>query len=177
MRTLMAFLLGGWLVGMVVVAFVAAHNFFMVDHLLESPASTEYRAEFQKRLTPLTPGDARVVLRYLSSELNRFYFRVWEGTELVLGATLLALAVKSGRDRWFTRGVSAMLAVSLLMTFYLTPQVVEIGRVLDFVSRDPPPPELGRFGALHAAYSALDLLKLLLGIWLTIRLVRRPTER
>jgi len=89
---------------------------------------------------------------------------------------LLALAVKSGRDRWFTRGVSAMLAVSLLMTFYLTPQVVEIGRVLDFVSRDPPPPELGRFGALHAAYSVLDLLKLLLGIWLTIRLVRRPTE-
>ncbi|MEK7735069.1 MAG: hypothetical protein AAB329_06470, partial [Pseudomonadota bacterium] len=43
----------------------------------------------------------------------------------------------------------------------------EIGRGLDFVSREPPPPDLGRFGALHAAYSVLDVLKLLLGIWLT----------
>ena len=172
MRTLMAFLLGGWLVGMVLIGFVAAENFFIVDRLLQSPSPKE----FQEKIAPLAPDDARVVLRYLSSELNRFYFRVWGGAELVLGATLLALAVKSGRDRWFTRGVSAMLAVSLLMTFYLTPQIVEIGRVLDFVSRDPPAPELGRFGVLHAAYSVLDLLKLLLGIWLTIRLVRRPTE-
>ena len=27
------------------------------------------------------------------------------------------------------------------MTFYLTPQLVEIGRGLDFVPRDPPPPD------------------------------------
>jgi hypothetical protein len=44
---------------------------------------------------------------------------------------------------------------------------------LDFVPRDPPPPQLGRFGMLHGAYSALDLIKLLIGIWLTVRLVRR----
>lgn len=176
MRTSMAFLLGGWLVGIVLIAFVAAENFFVVDRLLASPASTEYRAEFQNRLTPLAPGDARVALRYLSSELNRFYFRVWGGAEIILGGVLLALAAKRGKDRKITIGVGMMLALSLLMTFYLTPQLVEIGRGLDFVSRDAPPPQLGRFGALHGAYSALDLLKLLLGIWLTVRLVRRPIE-
>lgn len=177
MRTLMAFLLGSWLLGMILVAVVAAENFFVVDRLLTSPPSTEYRAEFQKRLAPLAPGDARVALRYLSSELNRFYFRVWGGAEILLGAALLVLAWKSGMDRRFRAGAWVMLALSLLMTFYLTPQLVEVGRALDFVPRDTPPPQLGRFGVLHGAYSALDLLKLLVGIWLTVRLVRRPAER
>ena len=85
MRALMAFLLGGWLIGMIFVAVVAAENFFMVDRLLESPAPTEFQREFQQRLAPLPDGDARVVLRYLSSELNRFYFWVWGGAEIVLG--------------------------------------------------------------------------------------------
>ena len=176
MRTLMAFLLGGWLLGMILIAFVAAENFFEVDRLLASPPSTEYRAEFQKRLAPLAPGDARMALRYLSSELNRFYFRVWGGAEIILGGVLLALAAKRGKDRKITIGVGVMLALSLLMTVYLTPQLVEVGRALDFVTRDTPPPQLGRFGMLHGAYSALDLLKLLVGIWLTVRLVRLPVQ-
>ena len=169
MRAMMAFLLGAWLLGTLLIAAVAAENFFRVDRLLESSSPVE----FQEKIAPLAPGDARVVLRFLSSELNRFYFRVWGGAELVLGATLLALVAKRAKDLRMTVGVSAMLALSLLMTFYLTPQLVEVGRGLDFVPRDPPPPELGRFGLLHAAYSILDLLKLLLGIWMTARLVRR----
>jgi hypothetical protein len=176
MRALMAFLLGAWLLGMVLIAFVAAENFFEVDRLLASPPATEYRAEFQNRLAPLAPGDARIALRFLSSELNRFYFRVWGGAEILLGGVLLALAAKRGKDRKLTIGVGGMLALSLLMTFYLTPELVEVGRALDFVPRDTPPPQLGRFGRLHGAYSALDLLKLLVGIWLTVRLVRRPAE-
>lgn len=174
MRALMAFLLGSLLVGIILIGFVAAENFFVVDRLLESPASTEFRQEFQQMLAPLPDGDARVVLRYLSSELNRFYFRVWGGAEILLGGLLLLFAARSGNDRKFTIGAGVMLALSLLMTFYLTPQLVEVGRGLDFVPRDPPPPELRQFGMLHGAYSVLDLAKLLLGIWLTVRVVRRP---
>jgi hypothetical protein len=153
---------------MILIAVVAAENFFLVDRLLESPAP-----EFQQKIAPLADGDARVVLRYLSSELNRFYFWVWGAAEIVIGGVLLLLAAKWGSDRKVTIGVGVMLALSLLMTLYLTPQLVEIGRGLDFVPRDPPPPQLGRFGMLHGAYSALDLIKLLIGIWLTVRLVRR----
>ena len=172
MRMLMALLLGGWLLGTLLVAGVAAENFFMVDRLLRSPSP----AEFQQKIAPLPPGEARAVLRHLVSELNRFYFRVWEGIELVLGAMLLVLAVKFGKNRSITIGVSLMLAIGLLMVFYITPQLVEIGRGLDFVPRDPRPPELARFGRLHAAYSVLDLCKLLVGIWVAVLLIRRPTE-
>ena len=180
MRALMAFLLGCLLVGTVLIGFVAAENFFVVDRLLESPASTEFRREFQQRLAPLPDGEARVVLRYLSSELNRFYFRVWGGAEVLLAGLLLLLAARGGpkgaKDRTLTVGAGVLLALSLLMTFYLTPQIVDVGRAIDFIPRDPPPPELRRFGMLHAAYSVLDLAKLLLGIWLTVRVVRRPAS-
>ena len=178
MRALMTFVLGGLLVGIILIGFVAAENFFVVDRLLESPASTEYRREFQQRLEPLPDGEARIVLRYLSSELNRFYFRVWGGAEVLLTGLLLFLAARSRgpKDRALTIGAGAMFALSVLMTFYLTPQIVEVGRAIDFVPREPPPPEVGRFGMLHGAYSVLDLAKLLIGIWLTVRLVRRSPK-
>ena len=170
MRTVMALLLGGWLLGTLLVAGVAAENFFMVDRLLQPPSPSE----FQQKIAPLPPGDARVVLRYLSSELNRFYFRVWGGVELVLGGALLALAIKNGKNRHVTIGLSLMFALGLLLLFYITPQLVEIGRGLDFARRDQPPPELAQFGRLHAAYSILDLCKLMLGIWVAVGLIRHP---
>lgn len=172
MRALMGFLLGALLLGTVLVGFMAAENFFEVDRLLASPTP----AEFHQKIAPLAQGDARVVLRFVSSELNRFYFRVWGGAEVLLGAVLLALAARDGRDRTFTIGAGVMLALSLFMTFYLATQLVEIGRAIDFVPREPPPPELRQFGMLHGAYSVLDLGKLLLGIWMTVRLVRRRAE-
>jgi hypothetical protein len=172
MRALMAFLLGSLLVGIVLIGVVAGQNFSMVDRLLESGGA----AEFHQKIAPLPEGDARVVLRYLSSELNRFYFRVWGGAEILLGGLLLVLAARAGNDRTLTIGAGLMLALSLLMTFYLTTQIVDVGRAIDFVPRDPPPPELRQFGVLHGAYVVLDLIKLLLGIWLTVRLVRRPAE-
>jgi hypothetical protein len=56
-----------------------------------------------------------------------------------------------------------MLAISLLMLVWLTPQVTAVGRSLDFVPREPPPPSLRRFWILHGLYTSLELVKLLLG--------------
>jgi hypothetical protein len=58
------------------------------------------------------------------------------------------------------------------MQFYLTPKIVELGRSLDFVPREPPPPGLSQFGWLHAAYSILTLVKLAAGIWVAVALIR-----
>ena len=48
-----------------------------------------------------------------------------------------------------------------------------MGRSLDFVPRDPPPPAMATFGLLHAAYTVLELLKggaaLLAAAWLIRR--------
>ena len=70
--------------------------------------------------------------------------------------------------------VGTMFVVVLILSFIVTPQIITLGRSLDFVPRVPPPPEMGRFGILHAAYTGLDGIKLLIGLALLARwIVRR----
>ena len=172
MRTAIALLLGAWMVGTVVVGGVAAENFFLIDRLLPPTSSIPPNTAFQKDAAQLPPGEARQMLRYLSSELNRFYFNVWGWMELVFGTLALALAVKGLKQRKFTIGFSILLALTAVMTLYITPRIIVVGRSLDYVPRVPAPPGLAEFGMLHGAYSILDLLKLLAGIWMAVALVR-----
>jgi hypothetical protein len=58
------------------------------------------------------------------------------------------------------------------MLLYLTPQIVTLGRSLDFVPRDPAPAGMQRFWILHAAYTSLEMLKLLVGVWVTWSLAK-----
>ncbi|MBI2817090.1 MAG: hypothetical protein HYX72_09140 [Acidobacteria bacterium] len=168
MKTAITLLLGAWLTGTIVVAFVAAENFFMIDRLLQSPVSPE----FHRDAAALPAGEARVMLRHLSSELNRYYFRVWGWTELLLGGLVLWLAFRGLRQKKFVIGFSIMLVSVAVMTLYITPRITVLGRAVDFVPRNPPPPGMAEFGILHGAYSALDLLKLLMGIWMAVALIR-----
>jgi hypothetical protein len=61
-------------------------------------------------------------------------------------------------------GVVVMLAIVALMLVYLTPSIVTLGRSLDFVPRDPAPPGMSRFWVLHAAYTSLEMIKLVLSV-------------
>ena len=172
MRNTIALLLGGWLLGMLLLGGVASENFFIIDHLLNSSS----HPSFQKDVSILPSGEARIMLRYLSSEMNRFYFGVWGWIELIFGVLVLVFAVKGLGQRKFTIGFSIMLGVSAVMAFYITPKITDVGRSLDFVPRQPVPPAMAQFAVLHAAYSLLVLGKLLVGIWMAVALVRLPSR-
>ena len=60
-----------------------------------------------------------------------------------------------------------MLAIVVAMLVWLTPSIVSLGRSLDFVPRDPAPPGMQRFWVLHAAYTSLEMLKLVVGMVIT----------
>ena len=47
----------------------------------------------------------------------------------------------------------------VVLTVGITPQILAVGRSIDFVPRDPPPPAVATFGVLHAAYTLLELAK------------------
>jgi hypothetical protein len=160
--------MGMWIAGSLAMLVVATQNFRTVDRLLA--ASTN--PTFSSQVKAIGQPAARELLRYLSSELNRLYFQLWNVMQVVLG--LLALWLLSGpgtaaRARW---GVVAMLVVVALMTLWLQPEITSVGRSLDFVPRDPPPPALGRFWVLHGVYTALELGKLLVGIVVTVLIGR-----
>jgi hypothetical protein len=184
-------LMGAWLAGTVCLSVVATENFYTIDRLLAGSPNAAFSAAVQR----LGPPQARELLRYLSSELNRLYFQLWNVAQLALGVVVLWLLVGSrepdpayarraddpadtrkrepfGRAAW---GVVAMLTSVVLMLVWLTPAIVSLGRSLDFVPRDPPPPGMQRFWILHAAYTSLEMIKLLVGVWVTYRLASART--
>lgn len=165
-------LLGFWAMGTVAIALTATESFGVVDELLSGSPN----AIFTSRVEELGPPAAREFLRYLSSEVNRKLFQIWGWAQIPLGVLVLWL-VGSGGPRSARNLVAAMLGLAFVLAFGLTPPIVDIGRSLDFVPREPPPPELGTFGLLHAAYSGAEFLKLGIGLvaaWLLVR-PPRPT--
>jgi len=161
-------LMGAWLAGTVCTSVVATENFYTIDRLLAGSPNAAFATAVQR----LGPPQARDLLRYLSSELNRLYFQLWNVAQIAIGAAALWLI---GRDRALTRarwGVVAMVSSVVLMLVWLTPAIVSLGRSLDFVPRDPSPPGMQRFWVLHAAYTSLEMIKLVAGIVVTMWITR-----
>jgi len=149
-------LIGAWIAGSVFMMIVATQNFHTVDRLLEGSENRAFRSVAQE----LGPARTRDLMRYVSSELNRLYFQGWNVAQLALGASLLWM-VRNRRDARRARTlIAAMVGIVVVMLVWLTPEITALGRRLDFVPRDPAPAELGRFWTLHAAYTVLEVVKL-----------------
>lgn len=167
------FCLGAWLMGNIAMAVVATQNFWMIDRLLNAQPHPRFNADVEK----LGHDEARPLLYYFSSELNRLFFQYWNIAQLAIGILALWLVVKvkeAHKSKW---AIVAMLAVVLFLTAIITPRIVDVGRQIDFVPRDPPPPGLRTFGLLHAAYTVFDGIELILGILATLWLGQRRPEQ
>jgi hypothetical protein len=70
-----------------------------------------------------------------------------------------------------------MLLIAILKRFALTPQIVFLGRIIDWVPIDQPSPERSRFWMLHNAFVGLELLTWVLGFTLTAKLLFRSRKR
>jgi hypothetical protein len=164
-ETTIAAILGAWLGATLFMWYVAGGSFSTVDRVLR--ASTPQFAESTK---PLGQNQTRTLLRYLASEINRTGFRVYGWAQVALGGLLLLVLFRQmPRDATALATAGAMLGLVLVLTLIVAPQLVELGRSLDFVPRDPAPPGLARFRIRHAAFTALDGVKLLAGLFLLMR--------
>lgn len=147
--------------------FAATRSFRTVDRVLKSPPP-----EFNRDVEGLAPGQTRAVLRYLASEINRTYFRAYGWGQVVLGAILLILlAWKAPRNTVNSSIAAVMLFIAIILTLGVMPQIISLGRTIDFLPRTPPPPGYQRFWKLHAMFTGLDGAKLLGGFALLIRLI------
>ena len=155
-RQLVTFLLGAWIAGSLFMMIVATQNFRNVDRLLAAPSTPA-----AGMIAALGHDSARQLLRYHSSELNRLYFRWWEAAQLGIGAGLLITFVRSkiaGKPLIFM--AAAMVVITASMHWWLTPQIVEIGRAIDFVPQTADSAERTQFWRLHGIYSTLEVIKL-----------------
>ena len=170
-KILIAFLLGAWLAGTLFMWAVATQNFHLVDRLLASPTS-----ELSGRTAPLAAGDARLLMRYQASEVNRLFFARWGWTQLAIGVVLVWMVIRWGTERPVQTAALLMLGVAAVLQFAAVPEIVRLGRLLDFAPRNPPPPEAAPFWRLHAAYTGLDGVKFLLGVFAMAKLLRGQAE-
>ena len=127
-------LLGGWIAGSLFMILVATQNFRSVDRLLAAPAGATAQIEKMGR------EEARTFLRYQVSEQNRWYFETWEKIQLALGMALLAATLR--QDRISAALAAVMFALLLTQRFWITPEIVRIGRLIDF---NPQAPERQTF--------------------------------
>jgi len=166
-------LLGAWLMGSVMMFAVAPQNFYVIDHLLASSP----HARFHALAAELGPGSLRECLRYLASELNRTFFLQWNVVQLVLGGSVVWLCwQREVQPRPRVPALSALFSVVLLLGV-VTPIVIRVGRSLDFVPRDPAPPQLSTFQLSHVAYTLVDVLKVLCVGVATVWLLRAEPAR
>lgn len=148
--------------------FVATQNFQGVERVLDAPSE-----KTSPSLRQLGHEEARFLLRYQVSELNRFYFNVWERVQLALGVGLTLLAW-----RWpWRRNIVFVPAVLLLIVaashWFMTPEITHLGRLMDFVP-NARETETGRvFWRYHQIYSTLEVFKFLLGLYLAFTLLAR----
>ncbi len=167
-RTGIALLLGAWLAGTLFMWAVATQNFRLVNRLLASPSP--------QITSRLAPSDTRLLMRYQASEVNRLFFDRWGWVQVCLGVILLSLVYRATPDRPLRLLVLLMLLAAAAAQFYVVPETIRLGRLLDFAQRTPPPPEAAPFWRLHTAYTVLDMLKFLLGIAGAVRLLARPNQ-
>jgi hypothetical protein len=158
-------LVGLWLGWTLFMWFLAGRSFATVERVLAKP-----NAHFTEATKSSTPEQTREVLRYLASEINRTIFRAYGLGQILLGALLLALLYwQKPRDTFSLVLVGGMLVLVLILALVITPQLISLGRRIDFVPRDPSPPGMQRFWMLHGMFTGLDGVKLLAGLVLVGR--------
>lgn len=159
--------LGVWVGWTLFMWFLAGRSFRTVDRIL-----TNSNPQVAEASRPVAPEQERELLRHVASEINRNIFRAYGFAQIVLGAGLLFLFYRQAPRSTFNLVLAGtMLALVLILTVVITPQITSLGRSFDFVPRDPAPPGMQRFWMLHGAFTGLDGVKLLAGLVLLGRLI------
>ena len=156
---LLAFVLGAWLAGSVLMETVAAYNFAGFADLFERNPALAQHAGFDVK-----DADAKKasLLWVHSAELNRVLFHYWNRTQILLGVLALLLALHARARRLPVVLLGLGLALVVAVYWGIEPRLEDLGRQLDFVSRTPPPPGLATFQQLHQVSVIADGVRLAL---------------
>ena len=160
-------ILGAWIMSTLCMWFAATRSFATVEWVMKGG-----QPQFVETTKPLGQASTRVVIRYMASEINRTLFRGYGVLQIGLGALLFLLVLRQNpRHALDISLVAIMLTLSVFLTLVITPMVTSVGRSIDFLPRNPPPPIMPRFWMLHGTFTSLDGVKLLAGVGLLIRWV------
>lgn len=171
-RRLAAILLGVWLGAGIFADLAVTQNFQTVDRFLTTPGSVATSVELNR----IGRDQARAILRRNAAEENNFLFENWERAELLLGAALLATLFFGERPQKLMLAAGlTMWVIVLAQHFLLSPEVADMGRRMADTPDDTS--LTNKFWMFHGIYSGSEILKLLVGVALSVRLaIRRKSD-
>ncbi len=167
-KGLLLFVLGLWCGGTLFMWSVATQNFAVAQQLLDDPSP-----EFSATAAALSHENLRLTLRHQASEVNRLFFDRWGLVQVPVALLALGLAWRSGSGKLVVAFTVLMLLIVLFLQFYVVPETVRLGRILDFLPRTAEPPAAAPFWRLHHTYTGLDMLKFLLAAVSGLLLTRK----
>lgn len=170
-RRLITFLLGIWLTGLCGTAFLASKNFETTKQVLESSPQ-----EGRKLIEQLGESSSEQLLRFQVAEANRAMFEGWGALELGLLVSLGLLIVLRHDSKTAIAVAVAALVVSAWSYFLLTPQLISIGRILDFPTPEYHAQYRLQFAGVHRMYGIAGVLRMACGAVLVFLLLRRGDE-
>lgn len=170
-RRFLAFFVGLWLAGLLVVSYVTAFSSRTVNFVMENPPH-----EASRWVDILGKDRTRTLLQHYDAEVNRSLLEAWGYADLVLCVFILitAVMIKSGKPAMIAAAL--LLVLCLASVFLLTPQVVAVGRLLDFRSHFPVPPERAQFASLNGMLLGVSFVRVLTAAILAAVLMHRSQK-
>jgi hypothetical protein len=168
-RRFACLLLGVWLGGIIMMSVVATQNFRTVDRILLDPSPAA-----APELKAIGHNTARMLLRWQAGEQNRGLFEIAETAQIAMAMTVLFVLLFGSTEGKYVLGLCLLLLVLVIMQrFLLTPMMVSLGRLVDFVPQSVHSPERVRFQVLHTGYAGLEVIKCLICLLLAGKLLVR----
>jgi hypothetical protein len=153
-----AWILGAWLAGSLFMAFVATQNFRRAEEVLSAPPP-----EVGQVIQAVGAANSRLLLRHLAGEQNRFYFEKWELAQFSLGFLLAGVLFLEPYNRKLAGFPVAMLVLTAFAHFVMTPELIWLGRLIEFQPAGVPSTQRDQFAKLHVMYGVMEVVKMLLG--------------
>ena len=154
--------------------FVATQNFGTVDRVLAAPPH-----EAEQMFQTLGPENARLLLRYLAGEENRLFFVSWEWAQIGLGLALTAALLLAIKNRLLGGMAGAMVIIALFQRFRVTPEMIALGRTVDFVPWLSESAARDQYWKISGVYLTIEAVKyaLLIGLLIAMFAVTRKRAR
>lgn len=166
-RRVGAFLIGAWLLGSLLTAFVAAQSYTNVERFFSNPP-----VQVTREISDIGQEAMRQILRFQASQHNRHVFETWEVLQLGLaGALFVTSFLTSHRSRLVIICTSLMALMVLIAYFHLTPIMNALSRSYDFLPPGAAIQDRENYNYYSVWYRVLDILKTILALIVAARLL------
>ena len=166
-RRLAAYLLGAWILGILIFSFVNTQSFANVERIMNNPPGP-----VAKDIEDLGQDITRLMMRYQASELTRFFLEVWGVAQIGIGLALLSSALFTAhRSKFIMYATGGMILLVILQVGYIVPSMAAISKSFDFLPPAAAPRERDIYASYHVMYSTAEALKLIIAFLLSGRLL------